>query len=94
MYRDPIVEEVDAVRRAMLCECDNDLNALMRRMADAAAGCASSSPAPAAPGRAAVPAPVVTLSGQSTEVASVARGRVALVSLWATWCEACRAHDR
>ncbi len=36
-----------------------------------------------------MPAPVVTLSGQSTEVASVARGRVALVSLWATWCDGC-----
>jgi peroxiredoxin len=34
-------------------------------------------------------APLVTLGGQPAELADVARGRVALVSLWATWCEAC-----
>jgi peroxiredoxin len=35
------------------------------------------------------PAPVVTLAGEATEVARVAGGRVALVSLWATWCDGC-----
>jgi peroxiredoxin len=34
--------------------------------------------------------PVVTLSGEPTQVASVAHGRVALVSLWATWCDGCQ----
>jgi len=34
--------------------------------------------------------PLATLTGGHVEVASVARGRVALVSLWATWCEACQ----
>jgi peroxiredoxin len=33
--------------------------------------------------------PVATLAGDSSEVARVAGGRVALVSLWATWCDAC-----
>lgn len=33
--------------------------------------------------------PLTTLSGESAELANVAHGRVALVSLWATWCEAC-----
>lgn len=32
---------------------------------------------------------VMTISGQRTELARVTEGRVALVSLWATWCEAC-----
>ncbi len=34
-------------------------------------------------------ATVVTLAGEPTDLARVARGRVALVSLWATWCDAC-----
>jgi peroxiredoxin len=33
--------------------------------------------------------PVVTLAGEPTDLARVAEGRVALVSFWATWCEAC-----
>jgi thiol-disulfide isomerase/thioredoxin len=32
---------------------------------------------------------VTTLSGERTTVIHAADGRVALVSLWATWCEAC-----
>jgi thiol-disulfide isomerase/thioredoxin len=32
---------------------------------------------------------VVELDGHETDLPSVVRGRVALVSLWATWCEAC-----
>jgi thiol-disulfide isomerase/thioredoxin len=33
--------------------------------------------------------PVATLAGDHVELQGVARGRVALVSFWATWCEAC-----
>jgi thiol-disulfide isomerase/thioredoxin len=33
---------------------------------------------------------LATLDGEPADVARVARGRVALVSLWATWCEACQ----
>jgi peroxiredoxin len=39
-----------------------------------------------------VPVPAValsTLAGEHTELARLAGGRVALVSLWATWCESC-----
>ncbi|MGO8998509.1 MAG: TlpA family protein disulfide reductase [Polyangiaceae bacterium] len=48
----------------------------------------------AAPSGSALPAPLpgvslATLAGDHVEVARVANGRVALVSLWATWCEAC-----
>jgi peroxiredoxin len=32
---------------------------------------------------------VATLTGEPTQVGHVAEGRVALVSLWATWCDAC-----
>jgi thiol-disulfide isomerase/thioredoxin len=32
---------------------------------------------------------LTTLAGERVDVARVAAGRVALVSLWATWCEAC-----
>jgi peroxiredoxin len=38
------------------------------------------------------PVPAValsTLAGDHTELARLADGRVALVSLWATWCESC-----
>jgi peroxiredoxin len=47
-------------------------------------------PVSAAAATIASPAPVVTLAGEPTEVASVAHGRVALVSLWATWCDGCQ----
>jgi thiol-disulfide isomerase/thioredoxin len=30
------------------------------------------------------------LDGQSTELSRLVNGRVAMVSLWATWCEACQ----
>jgi peroxiredoxin len=33
--------------------------------------------------------PLVTLTGDPAELVRVANGRVALVSFWATWCEAC-----
>jgi thiol-disulfide isomerase/thioredoxin len=32
---------------------------------------------------------VMTLDGQRTPIASVLQGRVAVVSLWATWCDSC-----
>src|SRR5512142_2436424 len=32
---------------------------------------------------------LVTLEGQPTQIAQALGGRPALVSLWATWCEAC-----
>jgi peroxiredoxin len=32
-----------------------------------------------------------TLAGEPAELGQVARGRVTLVSFWATWCEACAA---
>jgi len=38
----------------------------------------------------AVPAtPVVALDGRPTDLGSVLHGRAALVTLWATWCDAC-----
>lgn len=65
-------------------------------LAVASAACApppvASMPAPLAPtpSQAVVPSvALVTLAGDRTEVARFAEGRVALVSLWATWCEAC-----
>jgi peroxiredoxin len=51
---------------------------------------ASSGLPPATPWGATAAASLVTLAGEPTEVASVAHGRVALVSLWATWCDGCQ----
>jgi peroxiredoxin len=61
----------------------------------ALAGCATAS----APHKNAPPPPMasaplpsidlVTLEGQPTKMAQALAGRPALVSLWATWCEAC-----
>lgn len=63
-------------------------------VAAAGAGCSSASaPAsrPPAPTLSELPAvPLATLSGDRTDVARLAEGRVALVSLWATWCESCQ----
>jgi peroxiredoxin len=58
----------------------------------AAGASAANAPAGARAGTAVTlpPEPVVTLAGEPTEVARVARGRVALVSLWATWCDGCQ----
>lgn len=55
--------------------------------------CAPSTPA-FAPSAATAPSSlpnvtVATLRGEPTLVGQVAGGRVALVSLWATWCDAC-----
>ena len=40
-------------------------------------------------GSALPPIALTTLAGDKAELATLAHGRVALVSLWATWCEAC-----
>jgi peroxiredoxin len=63
----------------------------------AASACAGDRPAPppattAATSDALLPhAELRTLAGEPADLGEVARGRVALVSFWATWCEACAA---
>jgi thiol-disulfide isomerase/thioredoxin len=57
-------------------------------------GCAPAAPvtrpAPPPAVSAALPAiDVVTLEGEPTQIAKILGGRPGLVSLWATWCEAC-----
>jgi hypothetical protein len=44
---------------------------------------------PAATATSLGPETVVTLDGRRTPIADVLQGRVALVSLWATWCDSC-----
>jgi peroxiredoxin len=57
--------------------------------AGVAAG-ASAAGATAASGRERLPAIALrTLDGHATRIEDVAGGRPALISLWATWCEAC-----
>jgi thiol-disulfide isomerase/thioredoxin len=67
-----------------------------RALAVASASCASQRPEPVSTtaadhdGSGALPrATLTTLRGDPAELAQVAQGRVALVSFWATWCEAC-----
>jgi thiol-disulfide isomerase/thioredoxin len=38
--------------------------------------------------------PVATLAGQPTDLRTVVAGRVSLVNLWASWCEACQLEQR
>lgn len=54
-------------------------------------GCAASAPPRAVPIalEALSTQTVITLAGERTNLGHVASGRVALVSLWATWCDAC-----
>ncbi|HEX3343031.1 MAG TPA: TlpA disulfide reductase family protein [Polyangiaceae bacterium] len=55
-------------------------------------GAATSAPAASSTPTTAVPVPAIalsTLAGEHTDLARLAGGRVALVSLWATWCESC-----
>ena len=65
----------------------------------AAGGCAAPlRPAPEVPAQAAhqssLPAiPLTTLDGKSERLESLLGGRPALISLWATWCEACVAEQ-
>lgn len=57
----------------------------------AALGCASTPPVPE-PSRALSSVPLVelvTLDNEATRLDTVRGGKVALVSFWATWCEAC-----
>jgi peroxiredoxin len=57
-----------------------------------AAGACGTPEAPRASSSSPVQVPAVslsTLAGDHTELARLADGRVALVSLWATWCESC-----
>jgi len=52
--------------------------------------CASAHIAPTSPSTTAIaPIELRTLDGRPARLDEVARGRPALVSLWATWCEAC-----
>jgi thiol-disulfide isomerase/thioredoxin len=55
------------------------------------AGCSSTTPhtdsAPPSPSL--PPTSVVTLDGAATDLSTVIRGRSAIVTLWATWCDAC-----
>ena len=51
-----------------------------------ASACAARAPAVAAPLGSET---VVTMDGRRQPLASVLQGRVALVSFWATWCDAC-----
>lgn len=37
--------------------------------------------------------PVVDVDGKATNLAELAKGRVAVVSLWASWCEGCRQEE-
>jgi peroxiredoxin len=59
----------------------------------AVAACATASAPAAAPQKpTTLPAiDLVTLDGQPTSLSAAIGGRVAVVSLWATWCEACAA---
>ena len=51
--------------------------------------CTSSAQSAADVTRAVPSVQVITLDGTATDLRSVLRGRVALVSLWATWCDVC-----
>ena len=53
------------------------------------ASCAAPVRAPAASASTLTAQTVVTLAGERTDLGHVTEGRVALVSLWATWCDAC-----
>jgi peroxiredoxin len=66
--------------------------ALAATACSSAGATVASTPAQAKSAAAPVPLPPVqlaTLTGGHTEVARLANGRVALVSLWATWCDSC-----
>ena len=50
----------------------------------------SCAPGARAPGATTLPQEsLVTLTGERMELSSVVRGRVALLSFWATWCDTC-----
>jgi thiol-disulfide isomerase/thioredoxin len=52
----------------------------------------TSAPAPSSqPTRRLPSAPLVTIDGAPADLGAVVRGRAAIISLWATWCDACSA---
>jgi thiol-disulfide isomerase/thioredoxin len=56
---------------------------------------ACSPAAPRAPEPTLLPAvPVATLEGRPADLRAVIAGRVSLVNLWASWCEACQVEQR
>jgi thiol-disulfide isomerase/thioredoxin len=55
-------------------------------------GCATSQLPPPAKPTSLPPVELVTLDGKPARLDEALRGKVGLVSLWATWCEAC-AHE-
>jgi thiol-disulfide isomerase/thioredoxin len=53
---------------------------------------ASCAPAPASAPTSLLPAaPLLTLDGAPADLGGVVHGRAAVISLWATWCDACAA---
>jgi thiol-disulfide isomerase/thioredoxin len=54
------------------------------------ASCAAPARPPAASATTLRAQTVVTLAGERTDLGHVTEGRVALVSLWAPWCDACK----
>ncbi len=44
---------------------------------------------PVTPERAIRRTPITTWAGTETELTEISRGKVTVVALWATWCEAC-----
>ncbi len=53
-------------------------------------GCAQAAAAPARPP--VLPAaPLVTMDGDPADLVTIVHGRAAVISLWATWCDACSA---
>lgn len=69
----------------------NRLPLLIVAAACSTLGCTSSpAPVPASAAPSAIPpAPLATLDGASTDLPDYLHGRTALVSFWATWCDAC-----
>jgi peroxiredoxin len=56
----------------------------------AAVNVACASPQPTVVAVGALPStPLLTLDGAATDLRSIVHGRVAVVSFWATWCDAC-----
>ena len=55
-----------------------------------AVACAREAPPPALPTTDLSHVPVVSVDGKKTDLATLAAGRVTVVSLWAPWCEGCR----
>ncbi|HEY4014334.1 MAG TPA: TlpA disulfide reductase family protein [Polyangiaceae bacterium] len=58
-------------------------------LAAAIVGCGTPAASPAAAVGVVPSAPVVSIEGNPTDLPATLRGRVGLVSLWATWCVAC-----